>query len=182
MKESIGEFLNLSGKMIVSDPCYDRGCWCAAKLDNVMRGTWYAEVLKSDEDKWGIRVAVLRAIHEGHNGEYFESTDFVLGVDSGQLGIYDESHYRDENVFSEPSKFGSCGKDEWYGHNCDVTLEDKQAGVIPFGCVSCSGYGDGSYGMYVARNDSGWVIGIEVVFIEDDAEGDEDDDDESVVS
>ena len=176
LKVDLGEFQNISGEMVMSDPCYEKGIWCAALLKNVMRGTWRVEAIKSDDGEWGVRVAVLRAIHESYSGEYFDLGP-ELGVDSGQLGIYDASHYHDDSVFSEPSKFGACGKDEWYGHNCDITLDAPQAGIIPYGCVSCSGYGDGSYGSYAAYNVAGHIVGIEVVFIDE-----EDEDDESVVS
>ena len=39
------------------------------------------------------------------------------------------------------------------------------AGVLEYGVVSSSGYGDGSYTAYVARNDNNQVIAVRIVFL-----------------
>jgi hypothetical protein len=51
---------------------------------------------------------------------------------------------------------------------CDKTLS-KMAGVIPFGVVSSSGMGDGTYICEVAKeNDE--VVAIQVTFLEEEQE------------
>ena len=45
--------------------------------------------------------------------------------------------------------------DVWYTACCHLTLGDVEAGVIPYGAVSASGYGDGSYDCFVRRELNG---------------------------
>lgn len=40
---SLGQFEITSGKMIVTDPCYSKGTWCAGVLD-AKNGIWDAYV------------------------------------------------------------------------------------------------------------------------------------------
>jgi hypothetical protein len=85
------------------------------------------------------------------NLTWAEQGPFV-GVDSGQAGIFDASNYRNDNVIvGMPENAHICGKlDKFYGACCDVTLGDVGAGVIPFGFVSSSGWGDGGYESFIA--------------------------------
>ena len=166
-RKEIGTFVNISGQMTVSDPSYDKGIWCAETLNNVMTGLWSAHILISDEGEWGKRVAAIEARSERYDGEYFSYIGDI-GVDSGQAGIYDTEHYQDQTIIHGYSDFAKRhDSDQWYGHNCDVTLSDKRAGVIPFGCVSRSGFGDGSYGLYAAYDRCEQIVAIQIVFIDE---------------
>ena len=78
-----------SGKMVLSDPCYELGTWCQGVIDNVKNGTWIADV--EYVNSWGRRVARLTAYHKDHytypkrieiSGK---KMDFDGGVDSGQF-------------------------------------------------------------------------------------------------
>lgn len=158
-------------QLLVSDPCYSGD----AIIDSVKPGQWNAGVLKSDEGAWGIRVAELIAVHADYQFESVLSgvpkLDWVrngsVGVDSGQMSI------------TEAGKLsGQDGHEEWYEMVCDITLDKSQWGVLPNGVVSSSGYGDGGYGVYIAENDKGETIGVAVVFISDDEDVDDPDNDE----
>ena len=169
-RKTIGSFECVSGKFAVSDPCYDTGVWCRGELENIKRGKWNAEVGMVDAGEWGIRVGLLSAQHESCDedakGDLTEhAAEFEVGVDSGQAGIFDATHYRDDSVFSQNGA-GQSG-DIWYDHCCNRTLDAECAGVIPFGVVSSSGYGDGGYECVYYTDTEGLVVKIIIQFIED---------------
>jgi len=155
----LGTFNVDSGKLVVSDPCYSPGTWCAGALGNVKNGIWKGFVQKGKTD-WGNRCWSVQAVHLDHysqNMGFSEKTDITVGVDSGQAGIYDVA------------KFGG-GQDEygdggWYDNACETTLSALGAGVLDGGVVSSSGFGDGAYDCYVSRDNSGQIVGVKVVFI-----------------
>ena len=173
-RKTIGSFECVSGKFAVSDPCYDTDVWCRGELENIKRGKWSAEAGMVDDGKWGLRVALLSAQHESYDedaeGDLAEyAAEFEVGVDSGQAGIFDAKHYRDDAVFgdSKPKfKAGDTGPgDVWYDHCCDKTIGGSRAGVIPYGAVSSSGYGDGGYGCVYYTDAEGLVVKVAVQFI-----------------
>lgn len=269
---TLGTFDIETGKVIMSDPCYDKGTWCSAGIDGVKNGTYTAAVIMSDEGSWGIRVKELHAYHEtldfpGEIDPVWEELGDSIGVDSGQAGIFDEKYYDSDELIPEnytytvtnlrhekgymctdgvvrthralrtlvnsmshtdllqhklctEAPFGdfkeivdSIGKGEdinvfyfitlghlghhkedelivtrdettitinkdsepkygntlWYNMCCDNTLSEKSAGVIPFGCVSSSGYGDGGYVGYVTKKGDE-IVGFKIVYIGDEEE------------
>ena len=148
----IGTFEVKSGKVRISDPCYELDTWCAGTINKVRKGVWQAEVIKSDEGSWGNRCAVLLAYHKDftvdHDDGRFINQDIDVGVDSGQAGIFDLKHFKDDGIVANVERVGGepiCADEPWYSICCDRTLSEEGAGIIPFGCVSSSGYGDGSY-------------------------------------
>jgi hypothetical protein len=169
-----------SGKMVVSDPCYQVPTWCQTILDNVKNGTWVAEVDVKDTNDWGNRVHSLSARHiDNESGIKDEINN--LGVDSGQLGFFDSEFYRNDEMATDlpKSDFGENydreSGDSWYRSVCNLTLSGEQWGVIPNGVVSTSGIGDGSYFGEIERNGMGEVVSVTVIFLSD--EDDEDDED-----
>ncbi len=44
LEMELGSFEVVSGQLIISDPCYKRGIWCAGTLENVRNGEWNAKV------------------------------------------------------------------------------------------------------------------------------------------
>ena len=113
----------------------------------------------------------------GNNGEILE---FTGGVDSGQFGYFDHDEYRNDNIVQGVERVTPddviCDDEPWYSICCDRTLSKDKWGEIPFGIVSSSGYGDGSYPTYGIKDVDGkeWV-GFVTLFIWDDDEEDEDD-------
>jgi len=151
-EKNIGKFEVVSNTLLVSDPCYKSHEWCNFEVKGVHKGTWVAKILIGDCKDWGKRVGYLMACHKDYKmpavGSYkWHLANENIGVDSGQAGIYDIMHYKNDNVVKRhkgadyiPIKGEG---DKWYAVNCLKTRED--AGVIPFGCVSSSGFGDGCY-------------------------------------
>lgn len=174
-KEYLGEFINESGEFIVSDPCYKVGTWCQGKLNNVATGTWKASIVNSDEGDWGIRCAELIAVHESTKDTYaldWELCEFTVGVDSGQAGIFDKKYYNNDDIFDADEKpRNDFGDNKFYGFCCDTTDSEEGAGVLKYGTVSSSRYGDGGYDCFIAKNEKNEIVAVKIIFI-----GDEDDD------
>jgi hypothetical protein len=235
-----------SGKMIVTDPCYDKETWCQAKLDNVKTGKWHATAEYSDEGDWGDRVASIWVWHDSLGitdpGRDFpncnESIPADIGVDSGQAGFFDLEQYPDDphkdNAFYDAvckltlsgipfSALEEAGvypmadldkltddqkalrassdyddRNDYYrqrfiSRDGDDTSSNQRNrskmadalelhgslgsfGVMPFGAVSSSGFGDGGYNLDVYR-ENGEIVAATITFIvEDDGEDDDDND------
>jgi hypothetical protein len=160
--KQIGTFIVTGDKLIVTDPCYDRGTWCQGIVENVSPGRWDARIVMSKQG----RVASLEVACEHRLTTELVWTElpFEVGVDSGQAGIFDESLY-------PRGATGECGDGTtFYSRACAATLDDndrtKRAGIVAEGAVSSSGYGDGSYTAFAAMNPDGRVVGVRVVFID----------------
>ena len=179
----LGSFEVTGPEIRVSDPGYGRDVWCCGTVKNCRIGTWEAAVLRKDQGEWGVRNAVL-AIRFADGGPKFNAINRAVcnatgawhecpidvGVDSGQAGFFDDAHYQDATVLSGMAKPAFISDDVWYGHCCDITLSRIGAGVMPYGVVSSSGYGDGSYVAYKHLNHEGQVDFLFVVFIEEEEE------------
>lgn len=150
MKTSIvnAGHIKLSGKVVVSDPCYDRSVWCMATDIAVKPGLYTTYIFRKDEKEWGVRVAAIMAIHTDYSGSLkkdWEPYECCIGVDSGQCGIFDDAVY--PATESSGGEYGD--EDSFYGECCKLTLSEEQGGILKFrnGIVSSSGYGDGSYAL-----------------------------------
>lgn len=179
-----------SGKMVLSDPCYKIPTWCQGVVDRVKNGTWVTEVNKTDQGSWGERVSYLVAFNEQALKEnpaleetlvngWGKQLPFNFGVDSGQFGFFDNEHYRNDKSATDLTKydFGDTydqeSGDSWYRAVANLTLADEQWGVLPFGVVSSSGFGDGSYSVFAVVNEYDEYVGFMAVFINEDDEDDE---------
>jgi hypothetical protein len=186
----LGSF-ELTGTVLrISDPCYDRDVWCCGTIQNCLPGTWEASILTKDEGAWGHRISALiarhvtgpkhTAINRGvcNGSGTWSICDFEVGVDSGQAGIFDDAHYQDNTVFEPGMKCRQKFGDLWYSYCCNLTLSPIQGGVLPFGAVASSGYGDGSYDCTIHKNFDGKVDFVFIVFISDDEDDEPEDDEE----
>lgn len=163
--------IRLGNKVMVSDPCYGLNTWCQGVLENVLPGTYNCDVEYSDEGAWGVRVAAIEVTHENCGVYMFDIADFVVGVDSGQAGIFDYEYYARYHM---DDMSDSEVDDDWYDRVCDITLSSESAGTVDeFGFVSSSGYGDGSYDCWVARNKDGYIVAIRIEYIPEEDEYDE---------
>lgn len=162
-------FITLGEKVMVSDPCYGLGTWCQGVLENVLPGEYDCVMERSDDCIWGNRVSAIEVTHISYKGKYFFSAceDFQVGVDSGQAGIFDYEYY---------AKYHTDGNgrpevnNDWYDMVCDKTYTDYFDGntIDNLGFASSSGFGDGGYYCWTARNKDGKVIYIRVEFISED--------------
>lgn len=132
------------------------------------------------------RVAYIHIVAQGFERHFDHSTgldatwqlaDIDVGVDSGQAGFFDVAKYALSVADKDDSRSRRDSQDStfesFYDSVCNLTLEDKQFGVVAFGTVSSSGYGDGSYDCYFRRNDVGEVIEAVIVYLQDYHEEDE---------
>jgi hypothetical protein len=182
-----------SGKMVCSDPCYSIPTWCQGVIENVKNGKWEAGIATSDEGSRGERITHLWVYNldaaiknpslvsdiENYRGH---KLPFSGGVDSGQFGFFDFAHYRNDESAKDLTKynfrenFDQESGDQWYRACCNITLTDESWGVLPFGTVSSSGYGDGSYIVKGIKDDNGEYVAFCVEYIGQYDEDDEDDD------
>lgn len=169
--------IKLGNKVMVSDPCYGLNTWCQGVLENVLPGTYDCEVEYSDEGDWGTRVAAIEVTHIDYDGIIrFEPEYFEVGVDSGQAGIFDYDYYCEYH--DDTDKYPHVN-DDWYEMVCHITLSRAQSGTVEdYGLVSSSGYGDGGYTCYTARERNGYIIAIRIEFITDEYEDEDYEEDE----
>lgn len=165
----LGNFEVNSGQLVVADPCYelDTNTVIMGVLELAANGTWNTEVEKVEIPDWGEANAKLTAYHQSvaEQGTFLEwiKCPFVVGVGSGQAGIFDSNHYRIPDVANHS---GNADTDsEWYLACCDITDNGEEAGVLTGGVVSRTGMGDGAYGVYKAVNGQSQVVGVKIVFI-----------------
>lgn len=197
----LGEF-ETSGQIHVSDPCYDGlDDFLLTATVEVKPGKWLAWVEISDEGDWGKRVSHLYASHISRAVSVYdpwgESIHDDIAVDSGQCGMFDTEHYRREAdaagyVFrhdtDDPHHMhwltDMAARDgRWYAMCCDQTIDrDQHGGVVPGGCVSSSGFGDGSYLLFAQQDEAGVTDALLLEFIspEEDESDDEDEGDDAI--
>ena len=176
------KFTITSGQMVISDPSYEIPTWCQGVVENVKNGVWIGEVDMVDD-----RVGALFAFNEealisdsnlkGLVISDAEELPFDFGVDSGQLGYFDLPHYRNDDSAKDLKKYNfgenydiDGDGEEWYLAICELTLSDEKFGVLPFGVVSSSGYGDGSYMSFGLQNEQGEYIAFMTTFINADVD------------
>lgn len=159
--------IQLGSEVMVSDPCYSEPTWCQIKLENVKPGTYRAFHKEHDSGDWGVRSSMIMVIHEDHLDDdiIWYAHKGEVGVDSGQAGIFSYDTYRKDDVEMEVPTIGYDGRnfdwldfpgdkqegDEWYKNMCKITLTTTGWGTYSNGLVSRSGFGDGSYTLYVAH-------------------------------
>ncbi len=157
----------VSGNLVVCDPCYDLNTNCCA-ITKAVNGTWRVSV--SYVISMGKRVQSFTARHSSYGPkDIARSKTFKLPVDSGQLGIFDVSIYKNDNSIANCERLYKeeliCEDEPWYSICCDRTLSENSCGEIPNGFVSSSGLGDGCYECEVFYNKEGLAFWLSVEFI-----------------
>ena len=185
------KFEVVSGKMILSDPCYSVPTWCQGVVENVKNGEWIGIAELTNQGQWGDRISMLLsmnvdAMNKNPNLEQELITmskplPFEGAVDSGQFGHFDFDNYRKDELAINLVKafeddYSTEEGDEWYRACCEITLHNE-FGAMPFGVVSSSGFGDGGYTNYGIKDDSGQYVGFMTIFIDDEDDEDDEDDD-----
>jgi hypothetical protein len=168
-KEKMGQ-ITLSGKLRITDPCYEPDTWCAGLL-NVKPGQYDCYQYKHNHiwepfregDKYSndTRVGAIEIRHKSANKPVFnQRLDNSIGVDSGQAGFFDQAYYDEMKTGDEET---------WYDRVCGVTYnpkDERRAGTIDNkGFVSSSGYGDGGYDCFVSKNAEGEIDALLLVYI-----------------
>ena len=158
------EFKVISGKLIVSDPCYGN-----IELIGAANGTWEAEIKTGHFEDWGKRVTEIEAKHPDLDSDEWESLGH-RDVDSGQMWIGDMAYW-------------NGGETEWYDDICKThgkvyaSLYAAKEGVL-----TTSGFGDGGYELFGIKDEDDNLVAVKVVFITEEEieqwQEDEDDEDE----
>lgn len=145
------EFLD---KIDITDPCYNKDVWCRINNFPISAGTYECYVYIADNEEtggWGERVARI-GIRKG-TAEHYEHKGYI-GVDAGLAGFFnDKPNYTDE---------------QWN----DFVYREGKAWIIEDGFYSSSGYGDGSYDVFVGYC-NGEVVEVYIDFIEEEEFEDE---------
>jgi hypothetical protein len=184
----LGSFIQKTHKIVVSDPCNQpyskskKGDLLNVSVNNVKTGKWHTWLLFDDRilaNKELIAISeIISDDNKYPNNLQWKKHNDTISVDSGQAGIYDFGYYRDDtNIINyEIFNFGKINNEilsesggKWYGMNCHITCNLKySAGIIPNGVVSKSGFGDGSYDLFTILSKSNEIIGIKIVFLDDE--------------
>ena len=155
--------IQLGEKVIVTDPCYGLTVPCKAIVNNVVPGEYETFVETIDEGNWGERISSLSAIKRDSYREIVqeECLEEVIGVDSGQVGIFDYD-YRikqgdDLGEYHDESSI--------YKRICNLTSSTQWGELDNKVVASSSGFGDGCYDLVLFKNKEGKIIGFKVIFI-----------------
>lgn len=167
MEKQIGKINFTKGHVTVTDPCYEKGIWCSAEVDNVFKGEWEASVDIINCGDWGNRVASLTVKAVGQTAVKTEKRPEDIGVDAGVCGVFEDKP--------------DYGDDAW-GDVCDE-MDMLNYGIAKpdnaFKCVgawSSSGYGDGGYTAVVGYNENAEVVQITIEYLTDEDEYDDEKD------
>jgi len=160
-----------SGILVISDPCYSK----SAGYDELpaVNGNWKAHVSIGNQGRVSSLTLVHATEHPDMGSSAKERLTFV-GVDSGQMSAFDSSAYRKDKLaegMTQPSWMTSKRLREepkgekFYGACCALTCTDDSKGLKggnfkEVGVVCESGWGDGSYPLYV------WKKGNKVVKVQ----------------
>ncbi len=162
-REPLGELMIVSGAVTICDPCYAPpiAASITGYLAGVLPGRWCAHVWRTRASVAGSRrIAFLVMSHRDHAYDVAAAVwnrQADVGVDAGMAGIFDAAHYRDEAAVANEVVTPFNAESRWFDLCANRALGEAGAGVIPFGCVSTSGLGDGMYDAYAVSRDVGIV-------------------------
>lgn len=156
-----GKTIKLGDKVRVTDPCYDMDVWCTGTLTDVLPGNYKTSIVVDVDNQ---DVCELEVWHEKKDSDkvLFEETYDDIGVDAGMAGVIDYATY--EKIWSE-------GKHEEFYKNVSrqilngVENRKQVIATVENGAFSSSGYGDGSYRCFVAKNAEGKIVYIRIKFL-----------------
>lgn len=172
---SFGE-ITLGKKVQVTDPGYSIGVWCTKTIENMLPGEYGTFATIADRGMLGRRVSELMIVHKSvelGDLKFIKTATGDIGVDSGNCGFFDYEKYKeakeaDDKFEAEHNDIGPFTNKWW-------SISDKAralGGTLDnWGVLSHSGYGDGSYDLYLAYDESGEnVIAAKVVYMYDEEE------------
>lgn len=162
----VGTFEVKSGYIVATDPCYTEILF-GAKFP-IKNGKYNVYVVMDDFGEWGTRVTLMEAViaEEDYNTDdlLWEYSGSNGGVDSGTFSFLDKEYY-------ERTRPNEQLDEDWYEENV-VEMDDYLIAEGCEGAICSSGFGDGSYPIYVTYEsydvNCNRIDGIRVVFLEDD--------------
>lgn len=165
----LGQFWVPSGQILISDPGYPPGTGHTSLVKKCKIGKWHAAfvemlpyvnpgmlVIRHESlPDWGVFDKITTTDADVFFKAPWERTGSLVGVDSAQCGFFDADHYQDDFGLSYAALAPDFASKPWnkglplFRLTCrDKTMQAPYAGVLPFGAVSGSGYGDGCYPAY----------------------------------
>lgn len=163
-RENTEMYFNVeSGRLILTDPCYDKDTRGGYEVEAV-NGQWVAEVRYKDTGAWGERVCSIFAVSIDYNASYDDhEISYVdgLGVDSGQMSIWDAEDYT-----TDEWRYHLIGYGDGTDRPANGTLNSDMCYRDDRGVACQSGYGDGEYEAvcYHLDDDDSPVIAVEIRF------------------
>jgi len=147
----LGRFMVEGNELIVTDPYYglEEETDLQLILSNVKSGSWTAAIIYT-EDEWVKQLLVFEGSKK-RSGKWHRQ-DQPIGVDSALAGIFDGTAYRQHPAMEFET----------------VDSADDQAGIVSYGAVSTSGFGDGLYDVDIQYDISRQIVGVRVNFAEDE--------------
>jgi len=149
-----GEFENKSGTIDVTDPCYDKDVWCRKRVVGVLTGTYQCFYHKGEVKNWGERIWSCRIVHKDHL-DIVKKRPYKIGnvgVDAGLCGFFDDKPDYNDEEWAE-----LCSKMDINGYPTNY--------MLPYGCFTSSGLGDGVYDFFAWQNEKGQIVALELRFI-----------------
>jgi len=163
--------IKLSKDVCVTDPCYNRDVWCMTQLNNVKPGLWDVHASIDEIDFWGKRTYILELFHRDSIREQIKELSWKecaeLGVDSGQMSVFDDAYYRRKNGSEADFEADESVRDSFYDTCCNLSqnyVGIYRAGNRAVGVVCSSGCGDGSYPLEVKEID-GKIVAMKISFM-----------------
>lgn len=151
----MNKVIKLGATAIVADPCYDiEEEVGVVLLEGLREGNWLCSAKKDTYD----RTTELVLMHEEYKRRRITEHIGSIAVDGGAAGVWDATYYKERKQdekrwFKDTEKIVLIAP--YWG-----TMDDK-------GVLSDTGYGDGWYPVFVARNKEGEIVGIKIRYIID---------------
>lgn len=146
-----GCFMVESNELIVTDPYYglEEETDLQLILPNVKSGSWTVAIIYT-EDEWVKQLLVFEG-DKKRSGKWHRQ-DQPIGVDLALAGIFDGTAYHQNKEMDFET----------------VVSVDDQAGIVSFGAVSTSGFGDGLYDVDIQYDVSRQIVGVRIDFADDE--------------
>jgi len=165
-----------SGKIHITDPCYDTDTWCGIYNQTAKKGTWIGKIVSKEYE-----VDELIVHHKDHP----PTNDWRLlpgevGVDSGQAGVFDANIYpkggNNGEADDNTTFYGKCCRETCNGFDKEHQAKKKEMGLAEShgvvdgqGFVSHTAWGDGSYNAY-AQYSGGVVVAVKIDYVGEEDE------------
>jgi len=134
------EAFEVKNQLIITDPCYEVGAWCAQSFHfNVKPGMWQGHLAENNNAQ---RFLLVHHVDNPTVLSNFDATSFTgeLGVDSGTIGVF--------NRWVEKNEYDAMLNDDLFPF-----VHEKTA-AFSFGCFACTTNGDGTQ-QYKCLRDGG---------------------------
>lgn len=156
----MNKVIQLGATAIVADPCYDiEEEVGVVLLEGLREGDWLCSAKKDAYE----RTTELVLMHEEYKRKKIEEHIGSIAVDGGAAGVWDATYYSEnQKDYKKPIN------NDWFKAVMRIVLREPYWGTMDDkGVLSDTGYGDGWYPVFVARNKEGEIVGIKIRYIID---------------